>query len=492
MELIWKEIEAERLINEATVQVEVNGALPSPDRRIPREIPGCTARVIVDDAAAANDEVVIRGHVIAQITAIDENGAPFAYESAAEFTHTIEAAGAAAGTKAKVQPVIQTITAVPSGEGAELSSNIDLNMTLLSDVPFRVTGGVSGISDIETKFVKMQHCRGVLLGEESLRLREEISADEITSVISSTGQVLVRDLAIEQGAATISGTITVSAVTVDKSSHIGQLTRQIPFRERISVNGFRDKAYCKAELGSVYIRSLGEDIGLLAMEAEVTFSVYGTDQAEIVIPVDAFSPSVSFDCVKDDIRLLSTLGPVSAQTTLKETIDIPAGAADLAAPLFTEVRPLITDMEIRKDVLCISGLLATTIAYESVSGRSYTFMEEIPFTSELDISDGCSRATASAYCIGSVISSGERSVQIQYNLLINAEQYREDVCSAVVGLAEAEPAEKRHGLIVCFASEGETAFEIAKRYRMPSADIRKLNPDAAEPYKEGEGLIVLV
>ena len=48
-----------------------------------------------------------------------------------------------------------------------------------------------------------------------------------------------------------------------------------------------------------------------------------------------------------------------------------------------------------------------------------------------------------------------------------------------------------HGLCVCFASEGDDAFDIAKRFSVPCSTVRQLNPLTEEPYKEGDKLILL-
>lgn len=492
MELIWKEIEAERLICRTKEQVSINGVLPSPDGRTPREIPGCTAKVVIDEAATGTDMVNVRGRICVSVTAIDESGVPFAFESAAKFTHEMEAKNAMAGMTAEVRPVIQSLTVTPSPEGGILSASVDMELIVVNDAPLRVTGGISGVEDLETKYEKVCVCRRVQVGREDLRLREEIAAEGVEDVISAEGAVCVRETVFEQGAATVSGTVTVSAVTLDGSGRMAQIVRQIPFRERIAVDSKAGGLYCTAELGSLYLRALGAEFAVIAMEAEIGFTVYGIQKSELELPVDAFSPTIAFDCLKEDITFISHTGAAAAQTTIRETVYLPASAPEIASPLFAFARPVITEAAAENGTLNISGVLLTTVVYESDTGRSYTFMDEIPFEAVTEAGADVDRADVESSCTASITGYDTGSVQVQYNLVTETQFSREIRCSAAVGLAETERKEKSSGIVVCFASEGETAFDAAKRWSVPSADVRKINPDAEEPYKEGQGLIILL
>ena len=53
MELIWKELDAERLVERQTVQVRVEGDLPTADGRTPKKVLNLNSRVIIDQAAVS-------------------------------------------------------------------------------------------------------------------------------------------------------------------------------------------------------------------------------------------------------------------------------------------------------------------------------------------------------------------------------------------------------------------------------------------------------
>ena len=496
MELIWKELDAERLVGEKSVQVMIAGELPTPDGRSPKEVLAVSARMITEDASADKDRVDVSGRIAVSITAVDEEQKPMFYESSAEFTHSLDMEGVGIGMSAEVEYAIQSITAVPSNAGVSMNANVDLRVLAVSSVPLKVTGGVSGLSDLEMNTVSYESVKRVRLGSDSLRMREELAAENAAQVISSEGQILVRDVSIEQGAATVSGVLTVSAVTVDSSDRISQLVRQVPFRERIALNGFGNEVFCTADLDSIYMRALGEEFALVSMEAEVTFNIYGLVRDTLVLPVDAFSPTIPFKCLSDRVRLLGDLGVSASQTTIKETIPLPDNAAELASCLFVSVRPIVSEALPVTGGTQISGILSTTTVFESTAGRLYTFTEDVPFSVLTESSVCPDLSLVKASCVGFVSGTGERSVQVQYTLLLEICAKKVVEKDLIVGLCEddAEGARSTElsGIVICFTNEGDSVFDIAKRYSVPSESVRRLNPDINEPFKEGEKLILMM
>ena len=286
--------------------------------------------------------------------------------------------------------------------------------------------------------------------------------------------------------------LTVSAVTEGGGDRVSQLVRQVPFRERINVNAQGGEAFCQAELTSLYLHALGEDFALVSMEAEVAFTVYSLTNEELTLPVDAFSPSVGFGCLTERTAFISRLGSVSSQVTLKETVPLPDNLSEMAAPLFVSVRPIVTEAVPEAGGFSVNGLLTTSVTYESTSGRLVTFTEDVPFSSVIENAQNSNMPVVTASCIASAVGTGERSVQIQYTLLLNAELMDAEEDDVVIGLAEKEKPTPVSGIVICFASSGDEAFDIAKRYSVSRESVRSLNPDVPEPYAEGERLLLIV
>lgn len=492
MELCWKEINAERLIGKSKSQDKISGELPSPDGRKPEVILGRSARVVIDSSAAETDSVRIKGSIIANVTAEDADGESISYESKACFEHCVRIEGACPGMTAQTLASIQSVNMSPSENGAAIDADVDFEVILSSSVPMKVTAGIKGIEDLEINAKKITHNRRSVIGSERIRMRDELAAEGVSEVVSSEGQIAVRDVSLEQGTASVSGVITVSAVTKDANGHLSQLFRQVPFRERVKTDSSADEVFCSAELASLYLTALGEEFALISMDADVEFMLYGINRAEIEIPVDAYSPSVGFDCLYEKALILDSRGIGMNQTTIKEMISLPDNAPELSVPLFSSAVPVVTSVNTDGNEVSVSGVLLTSVTYESTAGKRYFFNEDVPFevVSENDFSVNMPVIKPNAVC--TVTGTGDRSVQISYNVVLNTEYLNVIETSAAVGLAEKELTEKMIGVVIYFTSEGETDFDVAKRYSVPLSEVSRLNPDSVSPYREGEKLLLMV
>ena len=492
MELIWEEIEAVRLSCQTQAQVRVSGEMPSPEGRTPLGVPACTARLAIDKAEPGQDEVFLTGRILALVTAFDEEGRPFAYESTAGFEHTAEAPGAQPGMTAEAEGYLQTLRVFPSGSGVMMEADAEVDIRVLSRSPMKVMGGVSGVNDLEMKRSPLSCTRKVKVGSDTLRLREEIAAEAVSEVISCEGLVTVRVVTPEQGEVCIGGVISVSAVVLETGGRVCQLVRQVPFRERIASNAYTGELSCRATLDSVYMHALGEEFGLLALEAEVSFELWSEIGCACSVPADAFSPTIGFDALTEKTVFTSALGRLSRQTGMKETLLLPEDASDLKEPLFVSTHAVVTQTEIGRRETTLRGVIATAVTYENVSGHIVTFSEDVPFEIQLENECGANEVRAQARSVACAAGYSERSIQVQYTLALNAELERREALPVLVGLAEKEKEKEPGGIMIRFASEGEEVFDVAKRYSAPCESVRRLNPDVKEPFSEGERLIMLV
>ena len=266
MELVWKDIDPVRLIADTECTVFIEGLLPPPDGRDIAEVLDSTAKVEVEKTQIDADKVDITGGITVMVTALDAGGSVFAFESYAGYTHTVELQGARPGMEASVAASVKQLRVTAAPDGARLSADAELRVMLTTAAPLRVISSVSGVSDLELRSVQYRHNRETVSGSETLRMREELAEAGVAEVISCGGQVLVRDVNAERDGVSVSGVLTVSAVTLDGSGHTGELVRQVPFREKLNIDA-EDGAFCTAKLVSLAMHTLGEEFALMTMEA---------------------------------------------------------------------------------------------------------------------------------------------------------------------------------------------------------------------------------
>ena len=140
--------------------------------------------------------------------------------------------------------------------------------------------------------------------------------------------------------------------------------------------------------------------------------------------------------------------------------------------------------------MTVEGLLFTRIIYRSSSNRIYSFSDDVPFVLRMAAPSEANFAQLRLNASASISGGSGRTAQVSYNLDVSAEYFSESAVSETDNSNDADG--KSTGIILCNACAGEDAFDIGKRFGVPSQRVRELNPDSAEPFKDGDKLLLFV
>lgn len=497
MELLWNDLSVLRLIHRSTEQVEVAGNIPPPGGCRAAELLDCSAEVEISNCKTETGKLNFEGRLCITIAAADETGDTFAFVGEIPFSHCTENADFAAGMLSNALPAVAVLDMRLAADGAAaFSANVNIDFIVTSAAPVRVLSGVSGVADMEIKSMQCRTARRVEIGSETIRFSEELSSEGADSVLSFSAQISVRDTAIENGGTSVSGIITLNALLKTSDGELMQLTRGVPFRESLSAAVGADEIYTVAELKNVSLRALGTEFSLLAFDADIDFRIFGIRRSVIDIPTDAYSPSLNFSCMYEKMTVANACGGSFAQHSLRENLSVPDGMADIFAALNAAARPIATNVSIEDSTMTVEGLLFTRIIYRSSSNRIYSFNDDVPFVLRMAAPSEANFAQLRLNASASISGGSGRTAQVSYNLDVSAEYFSESAVSAVAGVAETDNSNdadgKSTGIILCNACAGEDAFDIGKRFGVPSQRVRELNPDSAEPFKDGDKLLLFV
>lgn len=503
MELIWNEINALSLVLRRTEQVRIEGEVPPPAGRTAAELIDYGAEAAVQSCRIDAGGLTVEGSIIAKLAAMDEAGELFAFTSESAFSHRLEDPAIEAGSIASVLPSLTLLSVRRAPDGRLLlSAAIDLDCLVTAAGSIKTLGGVSGVPDLELRTGEAVLSRRREIGSASVQLREEFSSGGAEAVLTSSCSLTVRETAFENGGVTVSGTAAVSALLRCEDGSLTQFVRSIPFRESVLTDGAADEVFASAELKSFALRALGTEFSVVTVDAEIALSVFTAAPERLILPLDAFSPAINFSCIRRETALLSCLGGTDASHTLRESVTVPEGMADILSPVSASARAIVTGCSFENGRMQVEGLLPTRLIYRSASGRLEAFSEDVPFALELAPkgADRAAFARLRSGCTCSVSGGGGRAAQLTYLVDFSAELYSVHNASVVAGLAEQNAETAREaalpegfsGLVLHAAAEGESVFDVAKRFRVPSAGIRALNPELPETLSDGEKVLIMI
>lgn len=493
MELLWNEINAQRLIYRGITQKEASGTIPLPAGRQISEVLDYSAEIFIDSCRADENKVETAGRIKTSVLGTDAQGELFCFDSESDFTQCIEAENAQPGMNASAEAAVKTLSIQKiSDDTLSFSLTADISCRVTSNSAFRLLNGIQGMNDIEMKTEALEAARRVEIGSGLVRISEELTSEGADYVLEHSAKISVRDTAIENGNASVSGIINVNLLAQTADGELMQIVRNIPFRENIALNAEADEIYAAAELKNTNIRALGTEFSLIAFDADALFKIYCIKSSEMKIPLDAFSPTLNFNCLLENLRFENALGGNCMQQSLRENISVPEGMANIFSSVFSAARPVITSVSFSKGEMNAEGLLMTRLIYKSGDGNIHSFIEEVPFEISMAAPEKAKYANLAVNASAGVTGGGGTAAQISYAIDAHAEFFGETQLNAVAGIAECEPEATPTGIIVYNAQEGESVFDIAKKFRMPLEKVRSLNKNAEDTFKEGDKLLLLI
>ncbi len=493
MELQFSDLAAARLVLHTSSQALVEGALPLPEGRDSAEVLCADGSVSLTDAVVGEGAVTVEGRVRVELVCRD-GGEVFAFASSAAFRHSLPAPGAKEGMRAEGHAALQTLT-VEQADALMLSAILDVECMVLREEPLRVLSAIKGAEDLTCREQAFESVRMETLSRETVPTREEMSAPGAADVLCASGVCQLREIRVGGDTVISEGTLTVTALGVSADGRLSEIVQHVPVTLTTELDApGADAAGCvgEAEVESLRLTPIGENSGLMSVEARIAVRVDAPRAEAAALPVAAYVPSLPLAAVREEVQLLRRGAPVRFRYGASETLNIPDGMPESSRVAYCTARPVVTAVSVEEGRLCVEGLLFTRVLYQTEGGMLYAFTEDIPFCCETAAPSGFPEARADVCAAAASASGAGRSIGFSYTLIVSASPYEIVKTSVVTGMEECAEQPSPRGVVIYFAGEGETLFDVGQRFNLPRSRLPETNRGLSEPLRDGEKLVLLL
>jgi len=320
---------------------------------------------------------------------------------------------------------------------------------------------------------------------------------QIKETLYATAQAQVEDiLGGSDGRATVTGTIALEAYhTADMPGRPLVYTRHsMPFEQVVNLSGaLGDALVSRSTVKDVAVLSQEGEEGGKSMRAEVQLNteLFAVKGEEMEALRDVFTTGGEGIETRSQ-HVLFRSGTVNDQTAEsgKTVLLLPEGSPRVKTALLAFARPIVVKAEPQGGKLKVDGILETTLIYQTEdSAVPISINQEEPFQAlfstealpEDTLTLTASQAEASPI-------TGDR-VELKDILRLNAEGVRKTEADVIIDAVAAEAPTTEKGIALYFMQPGDTLWEIAKRYRIPTEDIAILNPQLSDDPAPGTPII---
>ena len=496
LQLIHDHMETEQVLSArpAQVSVETEVALPGGLRE--------EARVYYADAAVAmqggemtGSRITADGRVTFHVLyAQGDLSKIAALETTADFSQALplkdeNAQQAAALVRPRGE--VQHVSAKAFNGRLLLQAIIHLTAEAVQPRTLSYIREVAGEDHIERQVQALAVQRAVGEGEGQSLLREEFELSDVLQIketLFAAGHARVEDiLGGADGRATVTGTIDLEAYhTSDMPGRPLVYTRHtMPFEQSVGLSGALGNALsARSVVKDVAVLSQDGEEGSKIMRAEVQLytEITAVEDGSLEALGDVFT--TSGDAIETrSQQVIYRSGMINEQTAEsgKMTVLLPEGSPRVKTALLGFIRPVMIRAEKQNGKLAVEGILETSLIYATDdSAVPISIRQEEPFRAAFSTqAEPEDMLSLSAIHVEPSAITGDR-VEMKYILQLQAEGVRKAAADIIVDGAAVQAEDMEKGITLCFLQPDETLWDIAKRYRISLAELKRINPKVQE------------
>ncbi len=276
----------------------------------------------------------------------------------------------------------------------------------------------------------------------------------------------------------------VDGYAIEHAEHEAQ------FAEIVDIEGLSDECMCnvKYDVKDVFFavrEDLNGEMRAIALEVVLEASIMASCVREISVLDDCYSPFSSVRIDREKVELCELINEGNSWLLVKDIMKVADDLPQIDAVYHILAKPVIVENTIKDGKLMINGNLAVFLLYVSKESNVplNSIVCEFPFVQTLDVGECEGRVMlGSSVAVDSVsfTLNAASEVEIRCNLEFYTKVLRPYEVEVISGgeLTEYDEAEDDGStprLIIYFVQQGDTMWDIAKRYRTTYGRIMSAN-----------------
>ncbi len=364
--------------------------------------------------------------------------------------------------------------------------------------------GIAGVCVRREKIVSLKvnaEARATASLSEEFELERALGAER---TLLTRARCDVGDMYDSVGGVTVKGTVAIEAVhsCALPGRPICVSRHALPFEQMVELpDWLRGELRACAWVTGLTAQTLTDEEGsLLRVGVELLLAVkaLGVDESEAV--VDAYATGdTDIEIVRGELltrtesRQVRALQPAKLRFTLPELRGGDGRVSGISQALYCVARPTVVQAEHGGGKATVDGVMELQVVYLPIGGDDVQAATlEAPFTAafaaELPEDAPLLLEAFDCECVPVTSSQLELKCTLALNAVAEAQVSRDVALDAREVEGQAVPM----GITVLLAQRGETAWDLAKRFRVPTEELERMNPELATQTAYGKPAQVMV
>jgi len=437
------------------------------------------ATVSVSGADVQTDRIVLDGSVFCQAVYRQGDEATLrALTAQAALSQVVEINGAAPGMLSRVLAQVEHVEAKYENGHMVFQVTCGIQAQVLQLKQTEVIDSISGAEGLQTTYADICSFKLAADTDADVLVKGEIALPVVLDARTSLmdwGAVCIDSAEPDLGGLRVKGriqmeTLISSGVTGRPAALIKyplEFDQLVELPEWLLEDAFASVSIRRAQ-SQVEQSVSGEDAKLAVdVELKIIVQANAKDCAEALSDVYTTEGN-ALEVKQEQIDLCSAIDRVQFSESVRGTVLLGENAPGVGTVVAVRVRPEIADRGNENGKGRIEGLLEATILYmPGGSDLPASTKAELPFS--IDVPCELSEESWIALEVTGAEANALMSDRLEMKTMLNVccETRRRSQVTLVQEVKEADEIRRRSGMVILWPDEGESAWEIGKRYALP-------------------------
>jgi hypothetical protein len=414
-----------------------------------------------------------------------------------DFSHTMDVPGVSIGMEARVKLEVEHIECrFINGRKINVKTILGIRSCITEENEYYFLNGVEEGNDVQVLKRSMTLNRFIGSSKAVCAIEDSI---EIPSGSPSIKEILRNDIRITNVECKVAdnkiivmgqANIRTMYASDDKERSMRIVEREAPFTQIIDLPGIEEEYDVEIgyEIQNYSFEPIEDEDGELRLingEIDVGIWVSVSAKEDMDVMVDTYGLRTELGIEKMIVKTEEYFPDNRSQVILKDTLTLDNDFPEVAEIINVFGKPILSEYELEENRVIIKGIVNSHVLYYSDDREQPVccLRRDIPLSHTLEIEDikpnmECEIDLDMEHINYSMIS--DRDVEVRLVVGVNAKLHNEVEHILVENVIENPLGEERTlqpmpSITIYFVQEGDTLWDIAKKYRSTCDDIAKEN-----------------
>lgn len=499
LELVREAIKVNQVIGSETAQTVVDSDIIVPDVK-----PDIARILLMDGDVSVNsteviqDKVLVNGTIDFKILYVPEGEEQSikSINNSTDFSYGLDVPNAGQGMKSKVKCDVEHIEyEILNGRKVNAKTIVRVYGRVINQIEQQLVSDLSGLDNVQV--LRNSYNINCYVGDS----QDYCSVEEILEV--PTGKATIKEILrsdvkisgkefkITENKVIAKGELNISTLYIgdDELESIQFMEHEVPFTQVIDFPGITEESTCEVKYRVADSQFEPEEDGdgeLRSIRAQVSvgISVDVYEKRSMEVIADAYSPDVRLDVEKQSFRTEEFVEEGSYQISFKKVFEIDEESPEIQEVFNVLCKANLSEYKIYDGRVVLEGVTNNNVLYLAESDEQPVFClsGEVPFEEEIEIPAlkedmRCEIDVDVEHCTYSMLSSKEVEVR---TVLSASLKVVKEVDLPLIEKVEETPLdlkrlEDRPSIVIYFVQEGDTLWDLAKRYYTTIEDLKRAN-----------------